>query len=277
MAKKKSLPVYALAFCLFLGGVGYMVWAGLSENSVYFLNVSEALAMPGQELKAARLFGTVAGVGGLFGLGARHVQAGSGGHCGRRHEKRRLSCQKSDDQVSLQIPEGKPRSSGRSLGHFRFENAPGVERSEIPRKAGSAAVRLQPRTPASDVKPAGLNTGFLSADTSSHTMSRSGQPRRFLFCRKAVCASLPEKDRGYFLRPARRVSTADFFRRSHVSCRICSASSRPALRHGRCGHGGGPALAGPPDRPRLAGKGQSCYRRQPDRGFGHSASCPGRE
>ena len=44
MAKKKSLPVYALAFCLFLGGVGYMVWAGLSENSVYFLNVSEALA-----------------------------------------------------------------------------------------------------------------------------------------------------------------------------------------------------------------------------------------
>ena len=61
MAKKKSLPVYALAFCLFLGGVGYMVWAGLSENSVYFLNVSEALAMPGQELKAARLFGTVAG------------------------------------------------------------------------------------------------------------------------------------------------------------------------------------------------------------------------
>lgn len=60
MAKKKSLPVYASAFCLFLAGVGYMVWAGLSENSVYFLNVSEALAIPGQELKAARLFGTVA-------------------------------------------------------------------------------------------------------------------------------------------------------------------------------------------------------------------------
>ncbi len=63
MAKKKSLPVYALAFCLFLGGVGYMVWAGLSENSVYFLNVSEALAVPNQELKAARLFGTVADSG----------------------------------------------------------------------------------------------------------------------------------------------------------------------------------------------------------------------
>ena len=46
MAKKKSLPIYALAFCLFLGGVGYMVWAGLSENTVYFLNVSEALAIP---------------------------------------------------------------------------------------------------------------------------------------------------------------------------------------------------------------------------------------
>ena len=60
MAKKKTLPIYALAFCLFLGGVGYMVWAGLSENTVYFLNVSEALDIPHQELKAARLFGTVA-------------------------------------------------------------------------------------------------------------------------------------------------------------------------------------------------------------------------
>ena len=31
-----------------------------SENSVYFLNVSEALATPSDKLKAARLFGTVA-------------------------------------------------------------------------------------------------------------------------------------------------------------------------------------------------------------------------
>lgn len=61
MARKKSLSVYVLALLLFVGGVGYMVWSGVSQNSVYFLNVSEALAMPSQELQAARLFGTVAG------------------------------------------------------------------------------------------------------------------------------------------------------------------------------------------------------------------------
>lgn len=55
MARKKSLSVYILALLLFVGGVGYMAWAGLSENSVYFLNVSEALTMPSQELQAARL------------------------------------------------------------------------------------------------------------------------------------------------------------------------------------------------------------------------------
>lgn len=61
MARKKSLPVYLTALLLFVGGVGYMAWSGLSENSVYFLNVSEALAMPSDKLQAARLFGTVAG------------------------------------------------------------------------------------------------------------------------------------------------------------------------------------------------------------------------
>ncbi|MFR0873865.1 MAG: cytochrome c maturation protein CcmE [Bilophila wadsworthia] len=42
-----------------LGGVGYLAYSGFSENSVYFLNVSEAL-YPSDKLKAARLFGTVA-------------------------------------------------------------------------------------------------------------------------------------------------------------------------------------------------------------------------
>lgn len=60
MARKKSLTTYICAFLLFAGGLGYMVWSGISENSVYFLNVSEALAMPSEELGAARLFGTVA-------------------------------------------------------------------------------------------------------------------------------------------------------------------------------------------------------------------------
>ncbi len=76
MAKKKSLPIYALAFCLFLGGVGYMVWAGLSENTVYFLNVSEALDIPHQERPGSTLPASGRGkpfhhaLGGLCGCGA---------------------------------------------------------------------------------------------------------------------------------------------------------------------------------------------------------------
>lgn len=57
--KKKSRSPYIVALALFLVGIGYIVISGISENSVYFLNVSEALAMPAEELKAARLFGTV--------------------------------------------------------------------------------------------------------------------------------------------------------------------------------------------------------------------------
>ena len=57
--KKKSRSPYIAALVLFLVGIGYIVVSGISENSVYFLDVSEALAMPAEELKAARLFGTV--------------------------------------------------------------------------------------------------------------------------------------------------------------------------------------------------------------------------
>lgn len=60
MARKNSASLYIVALLLFLGGVGYLVYSGLSENSVYFLNVSEALASPRDKLKTARLFGTVA-------------------------------------------------------------------------------------------------------------------------------------------------------------------------------------------------------------------------
>lgn len=60
MKNKKPASLYIVALLLFLGGVGYLVYSGLSENSVYFLNVSEALAAPQEKLKAARLFGTVA-------------------------------------------------------------------------------------------------------------------------------------------------------------------------------------------------------------------------
>lgn len=56
---KKNKGVYLAAALLFLAGLGYLVWSGLSQNSVYFLNVAEAVAMPAEELSSARLFGTV--------------------------------------------------------------------------------------------------------------------------------------------------------------------------------------------------------------------------
>ena len=56
---KKSQSTYIVAFALFALGIGYMMWSGISQNGVYFLNVSEALAMESKELGAARLFGTV--------------------------------------------------------------------------------------------------------------------------------------------------------------------------------------------------------------------------
>lgn len=51
---------YILAFLFFAGGIGYLCYAGFSENSVYFLNVAEAKAAEPQKLNQARLFGLVA-------------------------------------------------------------------------------------------------------------------------------------------------------------------------------------------------------------------------
>ncbi len=61
MNGKKNTAVYAAAFLFFLAGVGFLVWSAFFENSVYHLNVSEALAMPGEDLKSARLFGVAGG------------------------------------------------------------------------------------------------------------------------------------------------------------------------------------------------------------------------
>lgn len=60
MARKNTTAIYALAGLLFLGGIGWLVYSGFSENSIYFLNVSEAKAATVENLRAARLFGTVA-------------------------------------------------------------------------------------------------------------------------------------------------------------------------------------------------------------------------
>ena len=59
MAKSSNKIVYAVALSLFLGGLGYLIFSGLTEDSVYFLNVSEALAADRTEIRQARLFGKV--------------------------------------------------------------------------------------------------------------------------------------------------------------------------------------------------------------------------
>lgn len=58
---KNSKAVYILAALLLVGGLGFLVFSGLSKDSVYFLNVSEALAAGPEKLSAARLFGAVEG------------------------------------------------------------------------------------------------------------------------------------------------------------------------------------------------------------------------
>lgn len=57
---KNSRSVYVVALVLFIVGIGTLLAVGLKQDSVYFLNVSEALAMPAEEMGQVRLFGTVA-------------------------------------------------------------------------------------------------------------------------------------------------------------------------------------------------------------------------
>ncbi|MCM0756745.1 cytochrome c maturation protein CcmE [Desulfovibrio aminophilus] len=56
---KSNKIVYLVALFLFLGGLGWLVLSGISEDSVYFLNVSEALALEPAKREQARLFGSV--------------------------------------------------------------------------------------------------------------------------------------------------------------------------------------------------------------------------
>ncbi|AMK12354.1 MAG: cytochrome c maturation protein CcmE [Pseudodesulfovibrio sp.] len=59
MAKNSNKIVYAVALVLFLGGLSYLIFSGLTQDSVYFLNVTEALAQDRAEIGNARLFGKV--------------------------------------------------------------------------------------------------------------------------------------------------------------------------------------------------------------------------
>lgn len=61
--KKNSKFMYILAFLLIFSGVGYLMITSISQNSTYFLEVSEALAMSPDNLERARLFGTVGDTG----------------------------------------------------------------------------------------------------------------------------------------------------------------------------------------------------------------------
>jgi len=56
---KKNTRIYIIAFLLFTGAISYLCFAGLAENSVYFLNVAEAKAAAPEKLRQARLFGVV--------------------------------------------------------------------------------------------------------------------------------------------------------------------------------------------------------------------------
>ena len=50
MAKNSNKIVYAVALVLFLGGLSYLIFSGLTQDSVYFLNVTEALAQDRAEI-----------------------------------------------------------------------------------------------------------------------------------------------------------------------------------------------------------------------------------
>ncbi|NCC23605.1 MAG: cytochrome c maturation protein CcmE [Deltaproteobacteria bacterium] len=61
--RKNQRGLFITAFLLIGGGIVFLVFTGLRQDSVYFLNVSEALAMETSTISQARLFGTVAGDG----------------------------------------------------------------------------------------------------------------------------------------------------------------------------------------------------------------------
>ncbi|GAB6887137.1 cytochrome c maturation protein CcmE [Desulfothermus okinawensis JCM 13304] len=57
--KKSKKQTYLIAFLLIFSGFIFLVYTSIKSESVYFLNVSEALAKEKSDLKNARLFGIV--------------------------------------------------------------------------------------------------------------------------------------------------------------------------------------------------------------------------
>ena len=60
MERKSSKGLYVLALALLVAGLGYLLFSGASQDSVYFVTVAEAMDMDPAKLKQARLFGNVA-------------------------------------------------------------------------------------------------------------------------------------------------------------------------------------------------------------------------
>lgn len=58
--RKTSRRTYFIALVLFLAGLACLLASGLRAGSAYFVTVSEALALNGQEPSAMKLFGVVA-------------------------------------------------------------------------------------------------------------------------------------------------------------------------------------------------------------------------
>ncbi len=63
MTAKNSKSLYKMAAALFVIGVGYLLFSGISESSIPFVTVAEATNLPPEKLQAARIFGTVKGEG----------------------------------------------------------------------------------------------------------------------------------------------------------------------------------------------------------------------
>ncbi len=59
-SKANQKTVYIVALGLLCLGLGYLVLSGFQKSTMYFLNVSEALAKTPQEVQKARVFGTIA-------------------------------------------------------------------------------------------------------------------------------------------------------------------------------------------------------------------------
>ena len=74
MNKRSGRTTYIFALMLFLAGIGYLAYIGLSDGRMPFVNVGEVLATPADKVDKAKIFGTVAADGLSFSpdrLGAR--------------------------------------------------------------------------------------------------------------------------------------------------------------------------------------------------------------